>query len=251
MKEKSTDLESFLRENPKEVLNCFEKIEVIDVNRSALEHYGADSKEELIDNLTSLGAEDIDCLRKEIIAIANGKSQFRSETEAITLDGGSKKELLELKVPKEYQDDFSRVYVTITDIIKQKKAEEELRQYKKGVEASEDSIYVIDKNYRYVFANGEHLSRLEEDNRIPEQKEDEVVGKEVRDIHPDEGWKPLEKNIEKVLETRQTLKEEHKSTSTGRWSNRTYSPVENPTTGEIEGVVVVSKDVTARKKAKE
>ncbi len=137
------------------------------------------------------------------------------------------------------------------DISERMEREKKLEQFKRSVEASNDSIYMLDRDYLYVFASDEHLRRLSEDNRIADEDEKHVVGKKVRDIHPEEGWKVLERNVEKVLETGESRKEEHKSSLTDRWSSRTYSPVRGQGLGEVEGVIIVSKDITERKKAEE
>ncbi len=142
-----------------------------------------------------------------------------------------------------------RVLSVARDISERKGAEEDLKLYKKGLEASGDSIYMIDVDGRYVFANDEHLSRLYEDGRISRKDEVEVVGRKYRDIHPDEDSKGLEANLEKVIETGEVRVEEHEFSSMDRWSSRTYSPIENPESGDIEGVIIVSKDITNQKEA--
>jgi len=139
----------------------------------------------------------------------------------------------------------------ITDITEQKETKERLKRYETGVKASGDSIYMMDGDYRYIFANDEHLSRLVEDGRIPEENEDLVMGKRYREIHPEEHSEALEEKIETVKETGEQMTEEYEFPEVCRWSNRTYSPVKDSETGELKGVVIVSKDVTDRKKVEE
>ncbi|KXA96031.1 hypothetical protein AKJ39_05155, partial [candidate division MSBL1 archaeon SCGC-AAA259J03] len=150
----------------------------------------------------------------------------------------------------EYRDEPAILSIA-RDVTERKKAEGRIREYKSAVEASDDSIYMIDKDYRYIFANHEHVSRLLDDGKIPRESRGEVVGKKYGDIHPEEELKALKKNVEKALETDAPLTEEYKFLTEDRWSSRTYSPVKNSETGEAEAVVVVSKDITERKKAEE
>ncbi len=135
------------------------------------------------------------------------------------------------------------------EIIDRKETEDILKHYKAGVEASGDSIYMMDRNYRYVFANDEHLSRLVEDGRIPEKDEDLVVGRKYRDIHSEEDSKAFEKNLEKVIKTGEQITEEQKLSEVKRWSSKTYSPIKNSEPGEVERIIIVSKDITEKKEA--
>ncbi|KXB07209.1 hypothetical protein AKJ51_01855 [candidate division MSBL1 archaeon SCGC-AAA382A20] len=137
------------------------------------------------------------------------------------------------------------------DITERKKAEENLKRYKKAVQSSGDSIYMIDRDHRYVFANGEHISRLLDDGKIPSRNKDEVVGRKYAEIHSDEETDALKDNVGRVLEKGKPVTKEYEFNTVDRWSSRTYSPVKDRESGEIEGVIVVSEDITERKKAEE
>ncbi len=151
----------------------------------------------------------------------------------------------------ERDDDEVRFIAVMRDISGRKSSERKLKLFKTAVESSNDSIYMIDTDYRYVFANDEHLSRLVKDRKISEKSEDEVIGKSCCEIHPDEDSKALEENIDKVIETGESHSVEHDFSGSDRWSHRTYSPVVNEETGEVENVVVISKDITDRKRVEE
>ncbi|KXB00090.1 hypothetical protein AKJ40_01875, partial [candidate division MSBL1 archaeon SCGC-AAA259M10] len=137
----------------------------------------------------------------------------------------------------------------VRDVTERKKAEENLQEYKSAVEASDDSIYMVDEDYRYVFANDEHVTRLMDAGRIEEGDKDRIIGLEYKDIHPQEEWEAFRKNAEKVIETEDSLTETFASLALDRWSERTYSLVKDPRTNEVKGVVVVSKDITKQKEA--
>ncbi len=148
-------------------------------------------------------------------------------------------------------DGKNAIVGNIVNFSDRKEMEEKLKQYKVGVEASNDSIYMIDKNHRYIFANDEHISRLASDGKISSIDKDWIIGKKFRDIHVGEGCERFERNISRVFETGESQTEEYKFSIEDRWSSRTYSPVRNPKSGEIEAVVIVSKDITGKKKAEE
>lgn len=180
----------------------------------------------------------------------NTKEETRREFE---LEKNGDKRYFEAQIDpiRESRENQVGWILTIRDITERKEAEKELKQYAEGVNAADDSIYMIDRDHRYVLANDEHLSRLVEDGRISRKKEDELVGRKYREVHPESDSKSLEEKVTKVMETGEPLKVEHEFSSVDRWSSRTYSPVKDPETGEVEVVVVVSKDITERKKAEE
>lgn len=153
--------------------------------------------------------------------------------------------------PIKFSGEQVGVFGIYRDITERKKAEEEHREYRTAVDASDDSVYMIDRNCRYVFANDEHVSRLANDGKIPRESKEEVVGRKYGDIHPPGELETLKRNIEKILKTGELRTERYEFLTEDRWSSRTYSPVRNPETGDVEGVVVVSKNITERVKAED
>ncbi|WP_132058653.1 ATP-binding response regulator [Halorussus amylolyticus] len=111
------DVESYLDDNPDEVRDHFDRLEIIDVNENALDYYGAESKRELLDNMGEMFTEESHEANKSLIAdIARGKTHSRTESVVETLDGERKHEIMEVNVPDEYADDYSRVYVAVTEV---------------------------------------------------------------------------------------------------------------------------------------
>lgn len=111
------DVESYFEEHPEVVQTYFDKLEVIDVNENALDYYGAESKRELLDNMEKLFTEESYEANKSLaVQMANGKTHLRTESMVKTLDGERKHEILEVNVPEEYADDYSRVYVTALEV---------------------------------------------------------------------------------------------------------------------------------------
>jgi len=131
------DVETYLVENPEELHRLLSRIEVIDVNRNALDYYEAPSKEVLMDNLGEVFTEEAQRTLTGVFAsFARGETHFRGETVARTLSGDRKHELLEIFVPGEYmdEDDYSRVFVTGMDITDRKRQEQELRRKNERLE---------------------------------------------------------------------------------------------------------------------
>ena len=131
------------------------------------------------------------------------------------------------------------------DITEYRKAEDALREseekYRSLVESTDDSIYMVDRDCRYLFINSRHLTRL----GIKDYK-----GKNYRDIHPEERVKTFTDSVSRVFEKGESQKCEYESD--GKWFHQTLSPVKDPRTGMVTAVTavnVVSSDITARKKA--
>ncbi|MBW2038230.1 MAG: diguanylate cyclase [Deltaproteobacteria bacterium] len=128
-----------------------------------------------------------------------------------------------------------------------KRSEKALREseekYRSLVEFTEDSVYLVDRNCRYLFMNEKCLSRL----RLPIDK---VIGRKYGEFHSPEEEKEFAKKVEEVFETGKSLQYEHRSLRDGRYFLRTLSPVKEPD-GRTTAVTVISKDITERKKAEQ
>jgi len=116
-------------------------------------------------------------------------------------------------------------------------------KYRSLVESTEDSIYLVDKDGTYLFMNEKHLSRLG-------PPADKAIGKTYGEFHPLDDTKEFVGKIEKIFETGEAIQLEHRSIRDDRYFLRTLSPVKDPD-GNTISVTVVSKDITARKRAEE
>ncbi len=111
--------------------------------------------------------------------------------------------------------------------------------YRSLVESTEDSVYLVDKDCRYLFMSDKHLSRL----GLPA---DRVIGKAYGESHSLEETKELAEKVNQVFETGESIRHEHISRRDGRYILRTLSPVKEPD-GKVTAVTVVSKDISALK----
>jgi PAS domain S-box-containing protein len=138
--------------------------------------------------------------------------------------------------------------VVLEDITEQKQAEKELREseerYHSLVESTEDSIYLVDRDCRYLFMNKKHLSRLG-------FTMDEIRGRTYGELHSEDDTKEFVAIVEEVFETGKSVQHEHRSHRDGRYFLRTLSPIKNQKTGEITAVTVISKDIADLKRVEE
>jgi diguanylate cyclase (GGDEF)-like protein/PAS domain S-box-containing protein len=117
--------------------------------------------------------------------------------------------------------------------------------YRSVVESTSDSIYMVDKECRYLFMNNQHLSRL----GLPAEQ---IIGKRYSEFHSPEQDKVFAEAVDKVFSTGKSIQHEHRSERDKRYFLRTFSPVEDRgPNGEITCIVIISTDITEHKLAEE
>ncbi|MGB2727474.1 MAG: PAS domain S-box protein [Halobacteriota archaeon] len=129
-------------------------------------------------------------------------------------------------------------------LVVKRRAEEELRKkeekYRSLVESTDDSIYLVDKDCRYLFLNEKHLSRLG-------LSSGQFLGRAYGDFHSAGDAKRFDDKINRTFETGTSVQHEYRD-SERRCFLKTLSPVKDPGTGKVTAVTVVSKDITGLKR---
>lgn len=117
------------------------------------------------------------------------------------------------------------------------------QKYRSLVESTEDSIYLVDRNFKYLFVNKIHLSRIG-------LSEDQYIGRSYSDFHSHDETEWFENSVGKVFETDQSVRHEHKSGRDGRYFLLSLSPVKDDD-GKTIAVTIVSKNISELKKMQE
>ena len=128
---------------------------------------------------------------------------------------------------------------------KEKNAEllRKLDIYRNLVEATTDSIYMVDRQCRFMYVNPRHRLRL----GMPQ---DDLVDNCYKDFHSPEETLEFTENVAEVFKTGLSFQREHHSGRDGSEFLRTFSPVRTAVSGEeVTAVSVISKNVTEWKRA--
>ncbi|MFW6104802.1 MAG: PAS domain S-box protein [Candidatus Bipolaricaulota bacterium] len=156
---------------------------ILDVNSQACELLGYSKEELLNQEVEKIVPEGKPAFLPGQIDKAT-RSGKPIETVNIRKDGG--------EIPVELRgrilevEGKERILVSIRDITERKRRVEQLRQFKRAVEGSNDLIAASDENYTYLFANRAYSNFYQiEKEEIPGNKVKEIVGertfkKEVR-----------------------------------------------------------------------
>lgn len=128
-KRKVTDIHPYLSEHQELVSETFRKLKVLDVNRAALNLYGAKTKQELFSNLgKTIHKDAMHVLIDEFSALLNGQEIFEAQFKSRTLSGRLYDVAIRVSVPEVYKETFTRVIVTLQDISVQKRYERHLKR---------------------------------------------------------------------------------------------------------------------------
>jgi len=126
-----TDFRKFILNSPKKIEELVSLINVVSINETSIQIFETNSKEEILNNLThffSISNATINVFSEELIALAEGRTQFEGETQIMTLNGEKKNLLLTLTVMPGFENTLSKVLISFIDITQRKEAEDALQK---------------------------------------------------------------------------------------------------------------------------
>jgi len=122
-----------------------------------------------------------------------------------------------------------------------KRSEEALlmseERYRSIVETTDDSIYLVDGNYKYLYMNEKHRKRMGFSGG-------EYVGRCFSEFHSDIETRDFIEKVDTVFQGATCVRYGHPSERDNKHFLRTFSPINGPD-GKIAAVSVVSKQISS------
>ena len=121
------DFRAYVAEHPEFVRHCIDLVRIVDVNDETVRLFEAQEKTQLLGSLGKIFTPETERLvSEEIVAIAEGRTAFRTEASMQTLAGRPISTVFSVHFPPP-DADHRRVVVTLTDISDRKQAEGSVR----------------------------------------------------------------------------------------------------------------------------
>ena len=185
-----TDLDKYFTDNNDQLLNLIGSIKIVDINTETIKMLKAESKEIILEGLSRIFIpESVETFKKEIVALANGKTKFASESKQKNFMNELRNIFVTVAIAPGYEDTWGKVFVTVSDITEQKKSEEAIKNSEANlrslIEGRQESIWSIDKNYNFLTINNlfkkyfKHVYGIEITKGMNSL---DVLKKELRDI---------------------------------------------------------------------
>ena len=135
----------------------------------------------------------------------------------------------------------------VKEMAQRKGIEDALRsseeKYRSLIESTDDSIYLVDREYKYIYMNKNHIATMGFSG-------DEWLGRSYGEFHSPEETEWFLNNVDSIFSTGRSVQHEHKSIRGDRYFLQTLSPVKD-SGGKIIAVTVVSKDIAKLKMMEE
>jgi len=219
---------------------------IVDANDSALQLYGYSKKE-----ILGLTGPDLSSEPEKSDAAISEISKSTDKRLHFHIRNHKKKDgtifPVEISSGTFILQDRRMISAVIRDITERKQAEFALRQseekYRSLVDFTTDSIYLVDKNYKYLFINKTHLLRLG-------LSEDQYINRAYSEFHSPEETGLFILKAGNVFKTDSSAQYEYRSFRDGKYFLQTFSPVRNAN-NETTAITVISKDINMLKQSEE
>jgi diguanylate cyclase (GGDEF)-like protein len=154
-----SDFRNYFSDHPEILKKCVLSVKVLDINQASLELFNALSKEEILNNIPYIFSDEtLELFKDEFINISQGETAFNCEGMKKTLDGRLIEVSLSWTVVPGYENDLSKVIVSLIDITERRMVEKKLLYI-----SSHDGLTGL---YNRAFFD-EEMARLDRSRQFP------------------------------------------------------------------------------------
>ncbi len=239
------DFRIYFQTQPEELAHCVTMLKVIAVNKATLQLYQAKSKEDLLKGLLIIfRKESYAVFTEELIALTSGKTVFECEAITQTLTGKRNYVIFKLLILPGYEETWSKVLVSMTDITERKQAEAQIRFQASLLEQVSNGVAVTDMEGKVIYWN--RYAEI-----LHGWKAEEVIGKSVLDFLVSEKQKKLAQEMINSIFHKERAEVEIpllKKNGEDFPAHVSYSVLRNAS-GEPRGILGISTDISERKRA--
>ena len=253
-KQKVENFREYFDDRPEAVIEIAGLVKIININNATLKLHEAKSKEELIKGLDKNFTEDLYiAFKEELIAIAEGKTNYSFEGVVKTLKGNKRNIKLDWNVLPGFENSLERVFITTVDITERKEMEEKLRQEKNRAQQylniAEVMMVSIDSKGIVNLINPEGCEILgyTEEEILGHNWFDKFIPEHLRENVKGVSKKVFAGEIESVKYFENEILTKHGEEKIIAWHNAVYKDSE----GKVLGILSSGEDITERKKVEQ
>jgi PAS domain S-box-containing protein len=145
------DFRTFFDTNPEEMEKCVAMIKILNVNQKSLDLYKAKDKEELKVNLNQVfSKKSFEGFKEELMLLSKGVLTYETENITQTLNGEQVFINLTRQILPGFEENWSKVLISINDITNLKKTEQKLREseekYRRIFESIPDLFFIVSED---------------------------------------------------------------------------------------------------------
>jgi len=245
-----SDLRAYWRENPAEFNLLAGMVQINEINNASIRMLGVENKEQIATHLPRyFSDESMLVFKEELLALAEGNTQFQCEIPLISLADERVIFSLALNVQPGFEDSLARVLVTFQDITEIKRVEEALRaseeRYRGLLESLDSAIYTVDPDGRFLYLNDVAARQMNANaTDITGITLHEILPRHVADLQMDDILAVIQADENKVFEFLNNIQDQP------RWSRISIQP-KHDENGRVAYALVNSTDIDDLKTAQQ